>query len=352
MAICLRVISNRVNSLSPIISRKHLREQNIKYIEKSIFLDDFVSTHQRSSENESRIVEPSLCNNLSHQLLYVPKLKPALAPNEELSTEENNDYAKAYVTLLNPSFISHDHNTHNNIDKSCKHNLGHRKNDDDNHVLFCQGSGSSKDRPSNDSISSNKPSAEQLLKVKNVLSESLPNLFIQPMNYSIYHPNLVFENNIRGIRTVGLFHYVRQIALLRTVGHLKFAYVKLEIIKITVNPEDSSVKVRWRIRGISGLKALFMFWKFKLWKMRDAFNAQEDWYDGFSTFYVGGDGFVHKHVADKMMPDSDNVSEQNAASTVATKLALFWGLLPQTYEDFYPFVSDYFIHCGDHRRDV
>lgn len=131
----------------------------------------------------------------------MPKLKPALAPNEELSIEEKNDYAKAYVTLLNPSFISHDHNTHNNIDKSCKHNLGHRKNDD-NHVLFCQGSGSSKDRPSDDSTSSNKPSAEQLLKVKNVLSESLPNLFIQPMNYSIYHPNLVFENNIRGIRTV------------------------------------------------------------------------------------------------------------------------------------------------------
>lgn len=53
-----------------------------------------------------------------------------------------------------------------------------------------------------------------------------------------------------------------------------------------------------------------------------------------------------------MMPDSDSVSEQSAASTVATKLALFWGLLPQTYEDFYPFVSDYFIHCGDHRTDV
>lgn len=42
-----------------------------------------------------------------------------------------------------------------------------------------------------------------------------------------------------------------------------------------MNPEDSSVKVRWRIRGISGLKALFMFWKFKLWKLQDAFNAQE-----------------------------------------------------------------------------
>lgn len=41
------------------------------------------------------------------------------------------------------------------------------------------------------------------------------------MDYTIYHPNLIFENNIRGTRTIGLFPYVKQIALLRTVGHLK-----------------------------------------------------------------------------------------------------------------------------------
>lgn len=40
----------------------------------------------------------------------------------------------------------------------------------------------------------------------------------------------------------GLFHYVRQIALLRTVGHIKFAYVNFEILKITAHPEDSSIK--------------------------------------------------------------------------------------------------------------
>lgn len=31
------------------------------------------------------------------------------------------------------------------------------------------------------------------------------------------------------------------------------------------------------------------------------------WHDGFSTFYLGSDGFIHKHVADKMMPDDDRV---------------------------------------------
>jgi hypothetical protein len=52
----------------------------------------------------------------------------------------------------------------------------------------------------------------------------------------------------------GLYKYVKQVALLRTVGHLKFAYVKFEILKITMHPEDGTVKIRWRIKGISGLK--------------------------------------------------------------------------------------------------
>lgn len=116
--------------------------------------------------------------------------------------------------------------------------------------------------------SDKKPSPEQLDKVYNVLRETLPNLFIQPLDYTIYHQDLVFENNIRGKRTVGLYDYVKQIALLRTVGHLKFAYVKFEILKITMHPEDDTVKIRWRIRGISGLKVvrwLFYILRWRRW---------------------------------------------------------------------------------------
>ncbi|KAJ4446915.1 hypothetical protein ANN_13616 [Periplaneta americana] len=88
---------------------------------------------------------------------------------------------------------------------------------------------------------------------------TLPNLFIQPLDYTIYHQDLVFENNIRGTRTVGLYHYVKQVALLRTVGHLKFAYVKFEILKITMHPEDDTVRIRWRIRGISVILPVVLY---------------------------------------------------------------------------------------------
>lgn len=73
----------------------------------------------------------------------------------------------------------------------------------------------------------------------------------------------------------GLYAYVKQVALLRTIGHLKYAYVAFEVIKITKHPEDSSVKVRWRIRGISGLKVMFTFWKYKLWNIKELFDKTE-----------------------------------------------------------------------------
>ncbi|XP_035911366.1 uncharacterized protein C6orf136 homolog [Anopheles stephensi] len=174
------------------------------------------------------------------------------------------------------------------------------------------------------------PSEEQLHRVYHVLSQTLPKLFVQPLDYSIYSPNLIFENNIRGTRTEGLYHYVKQIALLRTVGHLKFAYVTFEILKITKQSEDKTVKVRWRIRGISALKVMLQFWKYKLWKLKEIFDEQEAWYDGFSVLYVGSDGLVSKHVVDKIMPDDETIKAP-PKTIVSPKLALVVGLTAEIY---------------------
>lgn len=66
-----------------------------------------------------------------------------------------------------------------------------------------------------------------------------------------------------------------------------------------------TVKVRWTIKGIGGFRVMLNFWKYKLWNYKEIFNNTETWYDGFSTFYIGEDGLIAKHVADKMMPDEN-----------------------------------------------
>lgn len=53
-----------------------------------------------------------------------------------------------------------------------------------------------------DQNSSGKPSPEKIEHVYKTLSDNLPKLFIQPLDYSIYHGNLIFEDHIRNVRTV------------------------------------------------------------------------------------------------------------------------------------------------------
>lgn len=193
-------------------------------------------------------------------------------------------------------------------------------------------------KPSPKSTDPRQPKLEHLNHAFDVLQNTLPKLFIQPLDYSIYSPNLIFENNIRNTRTIGLYHYIKQIAFLRTIGHLKYAYVRFEILKMTKHPDDFTIKIRWRIRGISGLKVMFQFWKFKLWKLKDAFEEQESWYDGFSTLYLGEDGLIEKHIVDKVMPDENKEEVLTLNTPVSPKLAMFMGGLSVSAE-LTPFVS-------------
>jgi Uncharacterized conserved protein (DUF2358) len=51
--------------------------------------------------------------------------------------------------------------------------------------------------------------------------------------------------------------------------------VRFEVLKITQHPEEGAVKVRWRIRGISGLKIFLTFWRYKLWQWKELMEKQE-----------------------------------------------------------------------------
>ncbi|XP_057327680.1 uncharacterized protein C6orf136 homolog [Microplitis mediator] len=179
-----------------------------------------------------------------------------------------------------------------------------------------------------DEFSSDKPQAHipgqtpshQLMRVYKTLQTDLPRFFTATMDYRIYHRDIEFINHFKGTATQGLSSYMKQILLLRVGGHLMYAMIKLEVLKITVHTEDSTIKVRWRIRGLSAYKAFFNFWKFKWLKSVGGISSLETWYDGFSTFYVNADGLVYRHVADKMMPDEET-EPVKAKPDIAAKLA-------------------------------
>lgn len=91
----------------------------------------------------------------------------------------------------------------------------------------------------------------------------------------------------------GLYNYVKEAAKLRLWGHIKYAFVKLEVIKMTTHTEDSSVKIRWRIRGISGSKIIFTFWRYKLLQIRDKFREEEAYVLNTQITYLKKDSLFH-----------------------------------------------------------
>jgi len=173
-----------------------------------------------------------------------------------------------------------------------------------------------------DTSASTKPSEEQLVAVKDALARCLPKFFYTSHEYNIYNANVIFEDNIRNIRTVGMSAYIRHLSMIRVLSHLRYAQVQMHVIKVTHHVEDSSVKVRWRVSGVSGLRVFLAFWKFRVWKFKEMFSRHQEWTDGFSVMYVGGDGKIWKHVAEKVMPDGDHVVARNDVAKASLASAL------------------------------
>lgn len=356
MAIVLRTLSHKILPINGIVSTKsHSSRLARKIPLRAQFLEDLLS--QRRISSCQLLPKSSVDGNIDdiylHEIAVKSNLEDVGNHSDSVISRLGGEIELKALRLTSDDYIEPrvPQHRYDDISYTSFNNIDFAKYNEDlaptclsdferNAVAFCSSSSSPAPSTSTSVSNEGKPSEEQLMKVFHILSSTMPNMFVKPLDYSIYHPNLVFVNNIRGITTVGLFHYVKQIALLRTVGHLKFAYVNFEVLKITAHPEDSSIKMRWRVRGISGLKIFFMFWKYKLWNIKQTFQDQELWYDGFSTFYVGGDGLIQKHIADKVMPDQDKIIDDAEKAPIAAKIALLIGLLPRNYlSDVSPYFS-------------
>ena len=56
----------------------------------------------------------------------------------------------------------------------------------------------------------------------------------------------------------------------------KYSNTRVEILKITLDQNDGTVKIRWRVRGVKGYKAFLQPWKFKLWNMSQSIRNESE----------------------------------------------------------------------------
>lgn len=123
----------------------------------------------------------------------------------------------------------------------------------------------------------------------------LPSFFKENHDYSMYSLDVEFVNGLLNTKTRGRVVYQLSLTLWRFLCLCYYAEARLEVLKLTKHSEDSTVKARWRIRGIPFHSLLLRFY------LKDKSHLFRT-FDAFSTFYIGHDGLIHCHKVEKVMP--------------------------------------------------
>lgn len=137
------------------------------------------------------------------------------------------------------------------------------------------------------------------------LVQQIPRFFIDSHLFSMYTQDVIFIDNIRGFRIQGLAMYAAQVALIRASYFIRYSSSKVELLNLVKNPEESYIRIRWRIVTTPGLiGSLIYVGKFKL-------RAGEKWKDGISTLQVNKDGLIYCHVCDNIDMETNDTNGTN-----------------------------------------
>lgn len=163
-------------------------------------------------------------------------------------------------------------------------------------------SSSSANKPTNDS---EKASPAQLAHLEDKLVHHLPYIFNHPHLFDLYSKDIIFIDNIRKIKTQGLSQYALQVYLFKIYHNVRYMSAKLELLNLVKHPEESYIKIRWRIVTKPGLTRSV----FSMFKNLQLINKLEKWNDGISTMHVNNKGKIYCHVCDKI--DVDDADDMN-----------------------------------------
>lgn len=145
----------------------------------------------------------------------------------------------------------------------------------------------------------NKASPDQLTALENKLANELPRFFVRPHNYSLYTKDLVFIDNTRNVRTEGITQYILRTQMIKIYYGLRYTSIRVELLNLVKNPEESYLRIRWRIITKPGMfKTLILLFSTK---------KADNWKDGISTMHVNKDGKIYCHVCDNIDVDTDDI---------------------------------------------
>lgn len=152
----------------------------------------------------------------------------------------------------------------------------------------------------------NKASLEQLTQLEQEFAAELPKFFNKSHNLTLYTKDIVFIDNTRNLKTQGINQYVLQLYMIKFYYNLRYTSIKVELLNLVKNPEESYLRIRWRVVTKPGLLKTFLL-------LHKLFNT-ESWRDGISTMHVNSDGKIYCHVCDNIDVNTDDIKEKQKSS--------------------------------------
>jgi len=158
-----------------------------------------------------------------------------------------------------------------------------------------------------------------LEKIACQLTKDIGNFFMQAQDWDLYHEELVFQDNINGMKLVGLEKYKVLVNMMRIVAHFRFLYVKMTILSVSKEEEVGIINIRWRMVGLGMMRMLLRYFPDRLWEKGSMERIAPTYIDGFSIFYVDSYSKIYQHTMDRVMEDKDKVVRK----TIVQKLSEF-----------------------------
>ena len=151
------------------------------------------------------------------------------------------------------------------------------------------------------------------------LALDLTNVFLNRLTIDLYHPDIEIEDKIRGQQFKGLIFYIKNMHLLKILAHLKFVYVRPQIVKLTKHSEERRIVVEWRFVGLTMTRMAIRYIPDRLWNRANMDHAAKMWYEGVSTFYLDEELKIVKHIIEKNDAENKDQTLQEMRASVSQK---------------------------------
>ena len=143
----------------------------------------------------------------------------------------------------------------------------------------------------------NLPNEDQMNDLMYYFQEQAPKLFTpQGWSYVRCSYKVKFENRLIGTKSETLNSYILQVNVMKNITRFILYNPELYILRMTKNPLDGTIQVRWQVSGIARyIKPLA-----KIGLVDESESVR--YIDGLSVFYMKDDGLYYKHILMKMTP--------------------------------------------------